>query len=87
MTNRDLRGPRDGQDVIALCEQPRERNLSWSGPVGLSDPSDEINDFEDLRGVLLREAGEVGQPQVTRVYGNYTFENYISYLNIITSRI
>ena len=68
MTNRDLRGPRDGQDVIALCEQPRERNLSWSGPVDLSDPSDEINDFEDLREVLLSEAGKVlDQPQVARV--------------------
>ena len=67
MTNCNLCRPRDGQDVIVLCEQPRERNLSWSGPVGLSDPSDEINGFEDLREVLLREAGEVGQPQVARV--------------------
>ena len=34
----------------------------------LSDPSDEINDFEDLREVLLSEAGEVlDQPQVARV--------------------
>ena len=68
MTDRDLRRPGNRQDVITtLYKQLGKRDLSRSGPVGLSNPSDDVHDFEDVWEVLLREAGEAGQPQVTRV--------------------
>lgn len=57
-TYRDARSARNRDDVVALSEQPRERDLSSRRVVLLRDRLDAIDDAEDPREVLLREAGQ-----------------------------
>lgn len=46
----------DRNDVVALCKQPRKRDLPCSSIVLLADPLEPIRDLQDVREVLFRVA-------------------------------
>ena len=60
---RRLGRTRDGQDVVALCEEPGDGDLSGRRVVLCCNTFDDVDDLEDLGEVLRGEAGEVA-PQV-----------------------
>ena len=50
--------PRDGDNIVALGKQPRERNLARRRVVFLPDLLQAVGNLEDVREVLLRVAGD-----------------------------
>lgn len=55
----NLRRAGNGQDIIALSEHPRERDLSGRRVMLLRNGLDPVDDLEYLGEVLLREAWQV----------------------------
>lgn len=58
-TNLNLTSARDRNDIGPLRQQPRQRDLSGRGVVLGGDCVERVNDVQQAREVLLREAGYV----------------------------
>lgn len=65
----DFPRTRNRDDIVALCEQPRERNLAGRRVVLLADCADRVDELQDPREVLLREPVELGIDQQPAVSG------------------
>jgi hypothetical protein len=60
-TNFDVRGTRNGDDVVALTKNPRKTNLPSSGITFRANLFQAVGEFEDIREVFLREPSKVDE--------------------------
>ena len=53
-THRELGRTGNGNDILALCKEPRKRDLARSGAMLRADPFEPRNEFQNVWEVLLR---------------------------------